>query len=86
MDSYSAITGIYMLLINIVIYFSLAFYLDQVFPNEWGSRKHPLFIFQWMWRKKKNPGSGADATNEDAQNRPCLVPDNVEEVENQFKV
>lgn len=28
---------------NIVLYFILTWYLDQVVPNEWGAKKNPLF-------------------------------------------
>lgn len=30
---------------NIVFYLILTWYLDQVVPNEWGAKKHPLFCF-----------------------------------------
>jgi len=32
-------------LINIAVYLVLTWYLDQVVPNEWGAKKHPLFCF-----------------------------------------
>jgi hypothetical protein len=28
---------------NIILYLVLTWYLDQVVPNEWGAKKHPLF-------------------------------------------
>lgn len=39
--------------INIVIFFILSIYLDQVFPNEFGQKKHPLFFIRWIWKPKK---------------------------------
>lgn len=34
-------------------YTLLAFYLEQVLPNEYGTNKHPLFFINWIWRSKK---------------------------------
>ena len=34
--------------VNAVVYLILFIYLDQVVPNEWGAKKHPLFC----WFKK----------------------------------
>jgi len=31
--------------INIIVYIIITWYLDQVIPNEWGAKKHPLFCF-----------------------------------------
>jgi len=33
-------------ILNIVVYSILTWYLDQVVPNEWGAKKHPLFCFK----------------------------------------
>lgn len=30
---------------NIIFYLIVTWYLDQVIPNEWGAKKHPLFCF-----------------------------------------
>ena len=32
-------------ILNILFYLVLTWYLDQVVPNEWGAKKHPLFCF-----------------------------------------
>ncbi|CAD8078613.1 unnamed protein product [Paramecium primaurelia] len=40
-------------IINIIAYLILAIYLDQVFPNEWGVKKHPLFFISWIWEKNR---------------------------------
>lgn len=29
-------------------YLVLGIYLDQVFPNEFGQKKHPLFFLHWL--------------------------------------
>jgi ATP-binding cassette, subfamily A (ABC1), member 3 len=39
--------------LNILIYLVITLYLDQVWPNEWGSKKHPLFCFM---KKKSTVG------------------------------
>ena len=38
--------------LDIVIFVILSLYLDQVFPNEFGRKKHPLFFINWLWKKK----------------------------------
>lgn len=30
-------------IVNAIVYLILTWYLDQVVPNEWGAKKHPLF-------------------------------------------
>ena len=40
---YTIITAIACILINIIFWGALTWYLDQVFPNEWGAKKHPCF-------------------------------------------
>jgi len=30
-------------IINAIFYLILTWYLDQVIPNEWGAKRHPLF-------------------------------------------
>ena len=32
-------------LVNAAFFFILTWYLDQVIPNEWGAKRHPLFCF-----------------------------------------
>lgn len=44
-EKYSVSIYIYMALINALVFLILGWYLDQVFPNEWGHKRHPLFIF-----------------------------------------
>jgi ATP-binding cassette, subfamily A (ABC1), member 3 len=43
-EKYSVSIYIYMALINALVFLILGWYLDQVFPNEWGHKKHPLFF------------------------------------------
>lgn len=38
-----------MLLLDSIIYLSLYFYLDEVFPNEYGVKKHPLFCLDFIF-------------------------------------
>jgi ATP-binding cassette subfamily A (ABC1) protein 3 len=44
--NYSVSICITMHILNILFYALIAIYLDQVFPNEWGKKKHPLFFLQ----------------------------------------
>ena len=53
-EKYQIIIQIYMTVINICVFVILGLYLDQVFPNEWGHKKHPLFFILWMFPKKNN--------------------------------
>lgn len=43
-----------MLIINIIVFAFLAFYFDQVFPNEFGKKRHPLFCFMCLKKSKKD--------------------------------
>jgi len=40
-----------------LIYFILAFYLDEVLPQSWGVRKDVLCCISWIWRGKCNTAS-----------------------------
>ena len=40
--------------INIVFYLLAALYLDLVFPNEWGKKKHPLFFIPYFNRRHED--------------------------------
>ena len=40
------VESFYLLLMNIVLWYLLALYVDQVFPNENGQGEHPLFFLQ----------------------------------------
>jgi ATP-binding cassette subfamily A (ABC1) protein 3 len=41
-----------MLIINIIIYAIISIYLDLVFPNEFGNKKHPLFFLDYCRSNK----------------------------------
>ena len=51
---YTLQTSYLFLLGNIVVFAVLAFYLDQVFPNEFGTKKHPLFFLKFLFGKNKS--------------------------------
>lgn len=38
--------------IDLLIFILLALYLDQVFPNEFGQKKHPFFFLDWLLKKR----------------------------------
>ncbi|EAR86885.2 ABC transporter family protein (macronuclear) [Tetrahymena thermophila SB210] len=56
-ENYSVLTNFYMNIINIIIFFVLSIYLDQVFPNEFGKKQHPLFFIRWIWKRQKSQSS-----------------------------
>lgn len=43
LNNYSIQIAIISFVLNILVYLVLTWYLDQVVPNEWGAKKHPLF-------------------------------------------
>lgn len=43
-----------------IVFFILYFYLDQVFPNEYGVAKHPLFFLECLFSKKEKPTQVSD--------------------------
>ena len=46
--------SIIMLFVDIILYGLLAFWLDQIMPTEYGTRRHPLFFLQInFWRTPK---------------------------------
>ena len=42
-DNYAIGTALISFILNIIFYLILTWYLDQVVPNEWGAKRHPLF-------------------------------------------
>ncbi|KAL4489354.1 hypothetical protein ABPG72_019009 [Tetrahymena utriculariae] len=54
-DNYSVAINIYMNIINISIFIVLGLYFDQVFPNDFGKKRHPLFFISWILEKKLSP-------------------------------
>lgn len=51
--NYSVKTAYDFMILNMFFWMFLALYLDQVFPNEFGQKKHPLFFIQWIWKKNQ---------------------------------
>lgn len=51
-ERFSIGTALLMIFINILVFGILAFYFDQVFPNEFGKKKHPLFCFPCLTKNK----------------------------------
>ena len=37
--------------LDVVVYLAISIYLDQVWPNEVGTNKHPLFFVRWIWHR-----------------------------------
>jgi ATP-binding cassette subfamily A (ABC1) protein 3 len=52
-DNYNLKTSLLFLTGHFFVNLILALYLDQVFPNEFGAKKHPLFFLP-IFRKEKN--------------------------------
>lgn len=51
--NYSVKTAYDFMVLNMFFWMFLALYLDQVFPNEFGQKKHPLFFIRWIWKKNQ---------------------------------
>jgi len=51
-NEYNISFGFFMLIMNVFIYAILAIYLDLVFPNEFGNKKHPLFFLDYCRSNK----------------------------------
>lgn len=78
LNNYTIGTCIISCVLNALVYLFLTWYLEQVFPNEFGSKKHPLFCCFG----KKNQEEKSDSTIKmDSPNKP-----DVEEVEQKYKV
>lgn len=59
-NNYNMQTYFGFMFINLIIFGVLSIYLDQVFPNEFGQRRHPLFFLDWLLKRsskdsKKEP-------------------------------
>lgn len=64
-NNYTINTAIVSFVLNIIFWGILTWYLDQVFPNEWGAKKHPLFCcFDKKTDKHKNDDS-SEAKNKE---------------------
>jgi ATP-binding cassette, subfamily A (ABC1), member 3 len=44
-----------MAFINLFVFLILGWYLDQVFPNEWGHKRHPLFFLECILKRFHKP-------------------------------
>eukprot|EP01065_Artemidia_motanka_P005092 TRINITY_DN1242_c0_g1_i1.p1 TRINITY_DN1242_c0_g1~~TRINITY_DN1242_c0_g1_i1.p1 ORF type:complete len:1877 (+),score=682.06 TRINITY_DN1242_c0_g1_i1:64-5631(+) len=67
---YSLSTALIWLTFDLVAYMFLAWYVDNVLPQEWGTPQHPLFIFfpsYWCPRSTEKRGNTRDTR---AQSRP----------------
>lgn len=42
--NYRVVIGIISLILNLIVWSVLTIYLEQIIPNEEGTRKHPLFL------------------------------------------
>ncbi len=51
LNNYVIVYAVISVCINIVVYMLLVWYLDQVLPNEFGTRRHPLFC--WFSKQLK---------------------------------
>jgi len=61
---------------HLVFWTVFALYLDQVFPNEFGSKKHPLFFIKYFFNNKQS--------KDYAKVNQVISKDNIEEVDNVF--
>lgn len=66
-------------ILHIIFWSVLTWYLEQVFPNEWGAKEHPCFCFRWMCKKRREEDSKVHEEESEVRL------ENVEEVEPRFK-
>jgi len=52
-NNYAISTAYTFVIINLIFWIIISLYLDQVFPNEFGQKKHPLFFIHYFMKKKK---------------------------------
>lgn len=74
-------------ILSAIIFFILFLYLDQVFPNEWGKKKHPLFFIGYPFNKhatKKNENKNKN-DQEDPIEMTNLKEENFEKVDQIYK-
>lgn len=69
-------TSIGLFFFNFIFFMLLALYFDQVIPNDFGKKRHPLFCFTWMCKKRQQPVNYSDL--EEGQN--LNVKENMEDV------
>ena len=62
-EKYSISIYIGMTIVNILFFLIFGLYLDQVFPNEFGKKKHPLFFIKCFFASKQQHNSIVYETN-----------------------
>ena len=62
-EKYSISIYIGMAIVNILFFLIFGLYLDQVFPNEFGKKKHPLFFIKCFFASKSQHNSIVYETN-----------------------
>ena len=62
-EKYSISIYIGMAIVNILFFLIFGLYLDQVFPNEFGKKKHPLFFIKCFFASKPQHNSIVYETN-----------------------
>lgn len=82
---YSVGIYIYMTIINILVFVILGLYLDQVFPNEFGHKKHPLFFILWMFPRRHNQDHHEHLIGDHEKADHKALNDRVEEVDSNLR-
>lgn len=90
-DNFDVQTGMLMLLLNIFLFAIIGLYLDQVFPNEFGKKKRPLFFIHYLKDLcKKNESNKVQSDNPNKQsllrNEVDIDPERFEEVTDPLKL
>lgn len=83
-NNYQATTGIAFLVFNIVLWLTLGIYLDQVFPNEFGSKRHPLFFLDCFFSKKQKTQLNLHEKDPENEKFQQALNDKVEKVDSQL--
>lgn len=79
-NGYAVSTSIGFFILNIAFYGLSFIYLDQVFPNEFGRKKHPLFFLDCCLKRNKDKRAKITPQNEEADDMKNKK-ENVEEVD-----
>jgi ATP-binding cassette subfamily A (ABC1) protein 3 len=82
-----------MIAVNIIIFTMLALYLDQVIPNEFGKKRHPLLCLHRERRTRISPEGGVEYIDDEGDNENLnkamqnshRLSANVEEVDAQYR-
>ena len=72
-NNYTISTAVVALILNIIFWGLLSIYLDQVFPNEFGAKKHPCFCFCCCCRGRNQSKVHSEKDDQEEQNSSAMI-------------